>query len=219
MEELPRTAAGWDHDRLADRVTALASAIEAKDPCTSAHLVRVAGIAEAIARAMELPEATIREAHLAAVLHDLGKLEISDEVLKKETHLTPDEWEHMKQHPRLGWQMLADVPALRTITAGLLHHHERIDGLGYPQGLKGNEIPLLARIIAVADTFDAMTSDRPYRKALSASAAYEEILRNRGTQFCEKVVDAFMRAFSMKAMERLPSDPLGLIQQSRQGAP
>jgi len=202
MKELPGKAAVWNPDRQANHVIALASAIEAKDPDTSAHLVRVAGIAEVIARAMGLPELVVREAHLAAVLHDLGKLEISDDVLKKKTPLSPEEWEHMKQHPRLGWQMLAGMPDLRNITLGLLHHHERMDGLGYPQGLKGDDIPLLARIIAVADTFDAMTSDRPYRKALSARTAYEEILQHRGTQFCEKVVDAFARAFSIGAMDR-----------------
>jgi HD-GYP domain-containing protein (c-di-GMP phosphodiesterase class II) len=204
MNELPRMVAEWDADELAEHVSALAGAIEAKDPCTSEHLRRVAGIAEAIARAMLLPEAVVREAHLAAVLHDLGKLWISDAVLKKQTQLTAEEWEHMKQHPRLGWQMLAGVPALRKITEGLLHHHERIDGRGYPQGLVGDEIPLLARIIAVADTFDAMTSDRPYRKALSAQAAFEEILRNRGTQFCEKVVDGFARAFTIESMGIAP---------------
>jgi HD-GYP domain-containing protein (c-di-GMP phosphodiesterase class II) len=201
MEKLPRMAPEWDSESLAKHVTALAEAIEAKDPCTSQHLARVALIAESIARAMELSEEEIREAHLAAVLHDLGKLWISDEVLKKQAHLTPAEWEHMKEHPRFGWQMLSGVPALKKITDALLHHHERIDGGGYPAGLAGDEIPLLARIIAVADTFDAITSDRPYRKAHSAKQAYDEILLNRGTQFCEKVVDAFTRAFSMDRMD------------------
>jgi HD-GYP domain-containing protein (c-di-GMP phosphodiesterase class II) len=200
MEQLPRMAAEWDSENLAKRVTDLAAAIEAKDPCTSQHLARVALFAEAIAREMELSEEEIKEAHLAAVLHDLGKLWISDEVLKKQAHLTPEEWEHMKEHPRFGWQMLEGAPGLKKITEALLHHHERIDGAGYPLGLAGDEIPLLARIIAVADTFDAITSDRPYRKAHSAEQAHDEIVRHRGTQFCEKVVDAFARAFSMDRM-------------------
>ena len=200
-KQRPGTAAEWDSEGLARHVTALAGAIEAKDPCTSEHLARVAAFAEAIAREMGLPEDEIREAHLAGVLHDLGKLWISDEVLKKQAHLTPEEWEHMKEHPRFGWQMLAGLPALKKITDALLHHHERIDGRGYPLGLSGEDIPLLARIIAVADTYDAITSDRPYRRAHTAAAAHEEILRHRGTQFCEKVVDAFTRAFTMDRMD------------------
>jgi HD-GYP domain-containing protein (c-di-GMP phosphodiesterase class II) len=194
METLPRTATLESH------IAALAAAIEAKDPCTSQHLARVAIVAENIAREMKLEEPTIREVHLAAVLHDLGKLWIDDQILKKESRLTEEEWEHMKQHPRLGWQVLEGMPALQRIREGLLHHHERIDGAGYPSGLAGDEIPLLARIIAVADTFDAMTSDRPYRKALSPEIAVEEILRHRGTQFCPKVVDAFARALSIEGM-------------------
>jgi HD-GYP domain-containing protein (c-di-GMP phosphodiesterase class II) len=136
------------------------------------------------------------------MLHDLGKLWIEDRVLHKASALDDEEWEHMKQHPMLGWKTLADVPGLRRVTDGMLLHHERIDGLGYPLGLKGNAIPLLARIIAVADTYDAMTSDRPYRRALHADFAYEEIVRNRGTQFCEKVVDGFVRAFKMGTIRK-----------------
>jgi len=194
METMPRMA-------LEERIATLAAAIEAKDPCTSEHLARVAVVAEAIARAMGLPDAEIREVHLAAVLHDLGKLWIDSAVLKKESRLTEEEWEHMKQHPRLGFEQLAGEPALARIRDGLLHHHERIDGRGYPAGLSGDEIPLLARIIAVADGFDAMTSDRPYRKALAAQVAVDEILLNRGTQFCPKVVDAFARALSIEGMQ------------------
>ncbi|MGZ3654846.1 MAG: HD-GYP domain-containing protein [Bdellovibrionota bacterium] len=202
METLPRmaNAAEWDAERLEQHVKGLTDAIEAKDPCTSAHLLRVCALAERIARYLELSELEIHEVRLAAVLHDLGKLWIHEAVLKKKAALTADEWEHMKQHQRLGWEMLAGVPALRKVTEGLLLHHERVDGLGYPLGLRGEQIPLLARIIAVADTFDAMTSDRPYRKALGAQSAYDEILRNRGTQFCEKVVDGFVRAFTLEVM-------------------
>jgi HD-GYP domain-containing protein (c-di-GMP phosphodiesterase class II) len=175
------------------------TALEAKDGYTGRHAKRVAKIAGAIALAMQLSREEQSEAQLAGLLHDIGKIWVADAILQKGGSLSDSEWDQMRRHPKFGWSMLigAQGDSWRRIAKGLLLHHERPDGRGYPFGLKGDEIPLLAQIIAVADTFDAMTSDRPYRKSLGEKAAYDEILRHRSTQFFEKVVDAFVIAFRM----------------------
>ena len=183
-----------------ETVMAMATAIETKDRYTGGHTKRVALFSELIAKHMNLSKEEIAEVRLGATLHDIGKIGIDDKVLKKEAPLNEEEWEHMKQHPELGYRILAKVRSMKTITDGMRYHHERPDGHGYPLGLKGEEIPMIARIISVADTFDAMTSTRPYRKGLPYEVAYEEILRHRGTQFDEKVVDGFIRAFKLEGM-------------------
>jgi HD-GYP domain-containing protein (c-di-GMP phosphodiesterase class II) len=187
-------------DQYRQTVMALASAIEAKDQYTGGHNRRVAFFATLIARHLGLSPAEIEDVRLSSLLHDVGKIGIDDKVLKKDAPLDPDEWEHMKQHPELGWKILGKAKCLKRIVDGMRFHHERTDGMGYPLKLKGEEIPLIARIISVADAFDAMTSNRPYRKGLNYEVAYEEILRCRGTQFDEKVVDGFVRAFKMERM-------------------
>lgn len=179
---------------------AMASAIDAKDKYTGGHTKRVSQFSQLIAKHMGLTREEIEEVRLSAILHDIGKIGIEDQILKKESPLTKEEWERMKAHPQLGYQILKPVKNLQKISDGLRFHHERMDGHGYPLGLRGQEIPLIARIISVADTFDAMTSDRPYRKGLSYDDAFEEILRCRGTQFDEKVVDAFIKAFNIERM-------------------
>ncbi len=183
-----------------ETVMALATAIEAKDRYTGGHTKRVALFSVLIAKHMGLSKDEVEEVRLSAILHDIGKIGIDDKVLKKQSALEPQEWEHMKEHPELGYRILGHVQSLKTITDGMRYHHERPDGLGYPLGLKGEEIPRVARIISVADTFDAMTSTRPYRKGLAYEVAFTEIVKNRGTQFDEKVVDAFIRAFKMERM-------------------
>ena len=130
------------------------------------------------------------------MLHDLGKVEIVDEILKKTAPLDSREQLVMREHPELGFEMLGEVRELGDVIDGVRFHHERWDGAGYPCGLKGEGIPLFARIIAVADTYDAMVSTRPYRKGLGPSVAYDEILKNAGTQFDPRVVIAFGSAFS-----------------------
>ncbi|HEY8280728.1 MAG TPA: HD-GYP domain-containing protein [Bdellovibrionota bacterium] len=185
---------------LHETVMAIALAVEAKDRYTGGHAKRVAYYSCLIARHLGMDEAEIEEVRLSAILHDVGKIGIADQVLKKEAPLDAPEWEHMKQHPEMGWKILANVKGMRAITDGMRFHHERPDGLGYPHGLKGEEIPLIARIISVADTFDAMTSNRPYRDGLSHEKAFAEIVSHTGTQFCEKVVDGFVRAFKMERM-------------------
>lgn len=183
-----------------ETVMAMVTAIEAKDRITGGHTKRVALFSELIAKHMGLPKKEVHDVRLSAILHDIGKIGIDDKVLKKEAPLDALEWEHMKQHPEMGWKILKDVACMKKIADGMRFHHERPDGLGYPARLKGEEIPLIARIISVADTFDAMTSNRPYRKGLDYDVAFEEIVRNKGTQFDEKVVDGFVQAFKLERM-------------------
>lgn len=183
-----------------ETITAMATAIEAKDRYTGGHTKRVALFSELIAKYMGMSKEEIEEVKLSAILHDIGKIGIDDKVLKKQAPLEHEEWEHMKLHPEMGYKILGHVRSMKKITDGMRLHHERPDGLGYPLGLKGDEIPVIASIISVADTFDAMTSTRPYRKGLDYEVAFEEIVRHRGTQFDEKVVDAFIKAFKIERM-------------------
>lgn len=173
--------------------------LEARDPYTAFHSERVAAIAQDIARAMGLPEAERDVLLLGARLHDIGKIGIPDEVLLKPSPLTPWEWELMRTHPEKGYRVLSPlIPFLGPIEGIVLHHHERWDGTGYPRGLRGEEIPLLARIVAVADAYEAMTSDRPYRPGLLPEEALERIRRGAGSQFDPEVVEAFVRVFARK---------------------
>jgi HD-GYP domain-containing protein (c-di-GMP phosphodiesterase class II) len=176
----------------------LISLIQAKDQYTGGHVLRVAQFALLIARRMEeLSEADIEALAAAAALHDLGKVAIDERILNKPSQLDADEWRAMREHPELGQEILArfDTPQggdrSREIALGIRHHHERWDGAGYPQGLRGESIPWISRVIAVADAFDAMISTRCYRKALSVSEACDEILEKSGTQFDPRVVRAF----------------------------
>ncbi len=183
-----------------ETVFAMANAVDAKDRYTGGHTKRVAYFSEMIAKYMGLTRDQVEEVRLTAILHDIGKIGIDDKVLKKEAPLDKTEWEHMKLHPELGYKILAGIPSMKKISEGMRFHHERPDVHGYPQGLKGEEIPLIARIISVADTFDAMTSNRPYRKGMEYEVAFAEIVQQRGKQFDEKVVDAFVKAFTLERM-------------------
>lgn len=183
-----------------ETVSALASAIDAKDRYTGGHTKRVALFSELIAKYLGYTKEQIEDVKMAAILHDIGKIGIDDKVLKKQAPLDKEEWEHMKQHPEMGFRILGHIKSLKYITDGMRYHHERPDGNGYPCGLKGEETPMIARIISVADTFDAMTSTRPYRKGLDYDVAFEEIVKCRGTQFDEIVVDAFVEAFKIERM-------------------
>lgn len=174
---------------------ALAEAIEKRDPYTGGHTKRVTEFSLAIAEYMGLSEKEKFTLKLAAILHDIGKIGIEDSVLRKQARLTEEEYAKMRMHPVIGAEILKHIEQLKDVLLGTLYHHERYDGRGYPEGLKDGEIPLIARIIAVADTFDAMTSDRPYRKALPDKVALEELIKNKGTQFDPDVVDAFVKAF------------------------
>ncbi len=174
-------------------IKALANAIDARDPYTRGHSERVTEYAVAMAEEMKLDREEIDRIRYAALLHDIGKINIPDHILNKPGKLTDEEFGLMKKHPVFGAQIMGPVKAFQKILPYMFHHHEKFSAKGYPYGIKGEEIPLPARIIAVADSFDAMTSDRPYRKALSLEAAIKELKDNSGTQFDPDVVKAFIK--------------------------
>jgi len=184
-------------------VQALAKAIEVKDPYTHGHSERVTEYALLIAEAMNLEEREKQKLKYAATLHDIGKIGIAGRVLNKPGNLTDEEYTHVKTHPMLGDSIIEPVEFLQGPRPIILHHHEHYDGNGYPLGLKGNGIPLCARILSVADAFEAMRSDRPYRRALPLEKAREELVRNAGTQFDPAVVQAFLGI-----LDRCGNDPI-----------
>jgi putative nucleotidyltransferase with HDIG domain len=174
---------------------ALGDAIEAKDAYTAGHTRRVLSYSMSMGRQMNLSSVEIDNLKLAALLHDIGKIGIEDTILRKPGKLDDAERRRMEEHTVIGPKIVDHVKQLRKIVPGIMHHHEEYDGTGYPKGLKGDQIPLIARIIAAADCFDAMTTDRPYRKGLSVQAALDEIQKMAGTQFDGNVVEAFVRAY------------------------
>jgi response regulator RpfG family c-di-GMP phosphodiesterase len=173
----------------------LVSTIEAKDPYTKQHSQRVTDLAVVIAKEMQCGPDQIDTLRVAGQLHDLGKLGVKDSILLKPGRLSKEEFDQIKTHPAIGESIIAPIGLLPDERALIRHHHERWDGKGYPDGLMGEQIPLLARILSVADAFDAMTSDRPYRAALSHRTGLDEIIRCKGTQFDPQVVEAFRSAF------------------------
>lgn len=174
-------------------IEVLGAALDYRDSETEGHCERVARYTVALARAMGCTPEQVKQIERGAYLHDLGKIGIPDAILLKPGKLTAEEWEIMKSHAEKGYLMLRDIAFLKEAAEIVYCHQERYDGSGYPRGLKGEEIPLGARIFAVADTLDAMTSDRPYRKGLSFRESVEEVKRYSGTQFDPKVVEAFVR--------------------------
>tara|TARA_R110000868_G_scaffold248282_24_gene504772 strand:- start:5842 stop:7017 length:1176 start_codon:yes stop_codon:yes gene_type:complete len=183
-------------------VLAMADAIGKKDTYTGGHTKRVAHFAEMIGKEMDLAYEDMRDLRLSAVLHDVGKIGIEDAILKKKAPLTDEEFVVMRNHPAIGYQILGHIKSLGNVIDGMRYHHERPDGTGYPYGLKGEDIPIIASIISVADTFDAMISTRPYRKGLPPMVAWQEILDYSGTQFDCRVVEAFDRWFKKSKMYR-----------------
>jgi len=180
-------------DAYVNSITALAYALDAKDHYTSGHSQRVTEIAVAIARELGLPPHEIDKIRLAGLLHALGKIGVREDVLLKPGKLTAEEYQHVKSHPESAEHISRPVVEDDEVLAMIRHHHEHYDGSGYPDGHKGEQIPLGARILAVADAYNAMTSERPYRKAMSPEKALAELERNKGSQFCPKVVDAFLK--------------------------
>jgi len=169
----------------------LVSLVDLRDSYTGGHSTRVAEYSRRMALELQLSDRDAEMVIMAASLHDIGKIGVSEAILRKPGKLTDEEFEEIRKHPEFGWMVLRGVEGFEEISQLLLHHHERFDGRGYPAGLQREEIPLGARIIAVADSFDAMTSNRPYRKAGSPEAAAKELLRCAGTQFDPAVVEAF----------------------------
>lgn len=172
---------------------ALVAALDMREHETFAHSFRVRAYTSRLAREVGYSSALVSQVEQAALLHDIGKIAIPDSILLKRGPLTPDEFEYMKKHPVVGEQMLNRIAFLKPATLIVRHHHERFDGSGYPDGLAGDAIPLGDRLFAVADAFDAMTSDRFYRKAPGFAIARDEITRGAGTQFDPRVVNAFLR--------------------------
>ena len=177
-----------------ETVKGLVAAIEAKDPYTRGHAQRVSQLAEMSARAYGLSEERCRAIRYSALMHDIGKLGVWNKVLKKPGKLTPEEFEHMKDHPVLGVEIVSEIDLLQEAIDGVRHHHERMDGHGYPDGLVGEDIPLFARLIMVCDAFDSMTSTRVYRVAKTIEEAFAELRRCAGTQFDKASLDALEKA-------------------------
>ena len=175
-------------------ITSLAYALEAKDKYTNGHSQRVADISVAIAKELDLPQESIERIRLAGLVHDIGKIGVRETVLNKPGRLTDEEFRHVQYHPEIGEHILAPIADDEEILKLVRHHHERYDGTGYPDQLKGDQIPLCSRILAVSDAYEAMTSERPYRSKMSDEEAYEEIKRNRGIQFDPEVADAFLKS-------------------------
>lgn len=176
-----------------EMVQTLARAVDSKDAYTHEHSDRARVKARRVALEMGLPEQMVRYVEYAALLHDIGKIGIDEAILLKPGKLTPEEYEQMKKHPIIGHQILSPVKYLGPVAQMVLYHQEWYDGRGYPEGLKGEEIPLGSRIVAVLDAWDAMTSDRPYRKALGREIAVGELKKGSGTQFDPRVVETFLR--------------------------
>ena len=205
-------------DLFAASVRALTSAIDAKDPYTHGHSERVARVAVCIAQELGLDKEQLDTIYLGGLLHDIGKIGIDDNILKKAGPLTPEEHDHIKRHPQLGFDILRGVTQLQKILPIVLHHHEAWDGSGYPHGLKGEATPLIARIAAVADAFDAMSSDRPYRRGMADEQLDEVIRGGSGRQWDPNIVDAFFgcrdqirRAAHDQLIGAVPIDPLRWI--------
>ena len=182
-----------------DLIEVIIKVLDARDPYTFAHSWRVAEISEHIARNMPIEDNWVERIHIAAHLHDIGKIGVPDAILNKKGKLTPAEYETVKSHSIIGHGIISRIPILDDISLYVRHHHERFDGGGYPDGLAGRDIPLGARIIAVADTFDAITSHRHYRRAASYDEAFRIIQAGAGTQLCPECAECFL---DMK--ERVP---------------
>ncbi|MEM9351846.1 MAG: HD-GYP domain-containing protein [Planctomycetota bacterium] len=196
---------------LINMVRALVSAVELKDKYTCGHSERVGLFARRVAEEMGVPDQACQKLYLTGLLHDIGKIGVSDAVLKKEGPLTPEEFELIKRHPAEGWGILRELDELRYVLPGVLQHHERVDGKGYPDGLRGDAISLDGRVLAVVDAYDAMTSDRAYRKGMPHERAIAILTEGAGTQWDPIVVAAFMAASSDIAAMRDLYRPRGVM--------
>ena len=182
-------------------VCAVNQMLDLKDINTGVHGTRLAEWALRVARKMQIPEERLYQVEVAALLHDIGKIGVPDSILKKPGKLTPEERTLINRHPEYSWSILRLFPGLEEASLYALHHHESIDGSGYPAGLKGNDIPLVSRIICVIDAFDAMVSNRCYRQGLPHSEAFGRLLRSSRTQFDHDVVQAFIPIAEQEAAD------------------
>ncbi|MCD6281871.1 MAG: response regulator [Deltaproteobacteria bacterium] len=181
------------YENILSTLDSMAKILDARDPHTSRHSTRVTELSMRIGKALGLSDEDLDVLKVSASLHDIGKVGVPDKILLKKGKLTVEEMDIIKKHPDIGFDILSSIIPMKKDAEIIRHHHERYDGKGYPMGLKGEDIPFLSRIITLADAFDAMTSDRPYRKALPYSVALQEIKRCRGTQFDPGIVDVFIR--------------------------
>jgi len=173
---------------------ALVQSIKKRDPYMAGHTKRVVALSEIIANYLHLSAQEKQNLKIAALLHDIGKIGVEDRILAKEDKLTEAEYKEIQKHPLIGVEIIGNCDHLKDVISGMCYHHERTDGNGYPEGLQDANIPLLARIIAVADAYDAMTTNRPYQRALQSREAIAELQRCTGEQFDEQVVSAFIQA-------------------------
>ncbi|HEX8522091.1 MAG TPA: HD-GYP domain-containing protein [Tepidisphaeraceae bacterium] len=192
---------------------ALVAAIEAKDPFARGHAQRVSLLASMMAEALRLDDRQVENYRLAGLVHDIGKIAVPESVLTKSARLSASEITLVQRHAETGYTMLRHVPGLDEALPGVLHHHERYDGFGYPAGLAGEKVPLVARVIALADAFDAMSSTRSYREALTRENVFEEIRRCAGTHFDPNLVEVFLK-MDFSGFDAL----MGVQQRARQAA-
>jgi HD-GYP domain-containing protein (c-di-GMP phosphodiesterase class II) len=218
IEEI-REAATKNKELFIGSIRMLANAIDEKDPYTRGHSERVAYYSMITARYLGMPPDEVEKVHLSGILHDVGKIGIEDKILRKAAALTDDEYEIMKQHPTKGAHILAAVPMLQEMAGAGLQHHENWDGTGYPDGLKGEEIPLLGRIVSVADAFDAMTTDRPYSKAMTHDAAIARLRFLIGKKFDGACVEAFAKAAEAGELSPAKARRASVVARQQGGAP
>jgi len=185
-----------------DSIEMIAAAVDAKDPYTKGHSGRVSNYSVILAREIGLDDQEIELVRASATLHDVGKIGVDDQVLRKPGVLTDEEFEQMKRHTIIGFEIVRQVQQLADTLPGIRWHHESLDGSGYPDGIKGDEIPLLVRIIAVADTFDAITTDRPYQTGRDFPSAMEILKKHAGTRYDPIVVDALHSAYTKGHLQK-----------------
>jgi putative two-component system response regulator len=173
----------------------LANAIEVRDPYTRGHVERVMNYAQSIAEYLGWSSTEINNLRFGSILHDIGKINISEDILRKEGTLSDEEWVEMRKHPEMGAELVKGIHYLDPALPVILYHHERWNGSGYPFGLKAEKIPIAARIVAIADSFDAMTTERPYRQELTPEQAFDEVISGSGIQYDPLIVDAFQHAW------------------------
>lgn len=190
---------------------ALAQSIEKRDPYTGGHTKRVLAFSLAIAKYMNLNTDEMENLKVAAILHDIGKIGVEDRILRKKEELTEEEYKEMQKHPIVGAEIIGHIKQLKDVMPGMRYHHERADGKGYPDRLKGVNIPLIARIISVADTYDAMTTNRPYHNALDEAKSIAELKRCAGLQFEKDVIDAFIKAYENGEIKTGEGNSLHLV--------
>jgi hypothetical protein len=199
LDRVIREAERREAAAAAHQVAALLAALEARDGATERHSRAVVDLAVAVAAELGVDDCRLTEVERAALLHDIGKLGVSDAVLRKPSRLDGREWLEMRRHPVIGERIVASMPALAPLSPVIRAEHERWDGNGYPDGLRGDHIPLMSRVVFACDAYHAMTSDRPYRPALSREQALRELQRGAGTQFCPRTVGALLAVLDRRA--------------------